>query len=434
MLQPSLQHRKVLVSINDDEAYCHYLNRAKYFVKKNKLRLAAINVARALRIRPNRKSTWRTLALLCKLTYHPNLCTWAHAQANRHNSTPSDRLDIYSSVFNISQMECEFGNDDSKPKWLVPLPNSANQKSRNCEALEDSFNGFTILVDVFLKQTGFKLVGMEIQHLLRFFEHYQNARKIEGIFCLLSDADFMKDNLDCLLQLENEFTVNWINRPSRLLNTTREKVSETVGNVKGVYIPKTIRLPSYLNSKSSLEFINKVGIQFPLIVRIPSSHNAHGLMRFESIWELVNHFGHGKWPELYIAEWFDYKRNESLYNKFRLVCVNGTWYPEHNYYSENWIVNHTTRDCFSEEHRFKLDEEMNTLDQFCKTDSRLKGIYELIELDLFMLDGTFCGETLVCFEINAVFTLPSCDDIILREPWLHHHHLRIHSAIDDLLH
>ena len=393
-----------------------------------------MNVTRALRIRPNRKSAWQTLALLCRLTYHPNLCTWAHAQANRHDSTPFNRLAIYSSVFNISQMECGCGDDGSKPKWLVPLPNSANQKSRNYEALEDSFNGFTILVDVFLKQTGFKLVGMEIQHLLRFFEQNQNARKIEGIFCLLSDADLMKDNLDYLLQLENEFTVDWINRPSLLLNTTREKVSETVGNVKGVYIPKTIRLPSYLNLKSSLEFINKFSILFPVIVRKPSLHNAHGLTRFQSILELVNHFGRGEWPELYITEWFDCKRNDSLYNKFRLVCVNGTWYPEHNYYSENWIVNHTTRVCFSEEHRFKLDGDMNKLDQFCKTDARLKGIYELVGLNLFMLDGTFCGEILVCFEINAVFSLPSCDDIILREPWLHPHHLRIHNAIDSLLH
>ncbi|MEE9395853.1 MAG: TauD/TfdA family dioxygenase [Methylococcales bacterium] len=199
-----------------------------------------------------------------------------------------------------------------------------------------------------------------------------------------------------------------INHPRAVLDTTREKNYHRLNALAGVVFPRTERLRWDGASVSSI--VNEVlglDFNFPIIVRMAGTQTGHSVGLINSIQELKDYFSSALTNrEYYLIQFYDRCRKHGFYNKTRIFCINGQYYPVANLFRDFWSIHSgdryyamSTTEWMQEEERAYLG---NCVDYLGKENyNKLLRIRDMVGLDFFGIDFTIWDDqSLFIFELN----------------------------------
>ena len=227
-----------------------------------------------------------------------------------------------------------------------------------------------------------------------------------NVFNLVGDADASPTTLKTIQALENKIQPRrYFNRASDVLKTSRERLPITLFNIPGCRVPRV----KALNPGSFDEFISaceEFGA-WPLIVRARGYHGGEYMLLLEDKSQLGN-IKDEPWiyNGVFLIEYFDYRNEQGLYQKSRVIMVDGVPYPRHSIFSDKWAVHAASRvDLMGQDIELCQQEE-----RFLAylNDDGIKGygeifnaIQERIGLDIFGIDFALVDGKMVVFEANV---------------------------------
>ncbi len=238
-----------------------------------------------------------------------------------------------------------------------------------------------------------------------------NPMAFDLVVNVICDPDFSGKSLLKALQIEKAAKdVPFINRPSEVLNTARDKISNLLKGIKGLVVPKIWRLkPRKL--KDIYEFIEKEGVKFPFLFRPAGSHTGQGLIKIdtkEDIEKLEMFPFDGS--DYFIIEFYDFRSEDGLYRKSRVYFIDKQAFPRHYIVSKNWKIHARNRAEFMQDEKYQK-EELDFVNNFdIENYKPLKEIPEKINLDYFAVDfGIDKDGNIVVFEVNSCGKLLGSD-------------------------
>lgn len=120
-----------------------------------------------------------------------------------------------------------------------------------------------------------------------------------------------------------------INRPKQIEAASRSEVSRLLSGLRDVVVPAccTVKEP----------FDNIV--KYPVLIRPISSHAGLNLRKLDSRSELNAYCRHASISDtFFVTDFFDFKNEDGLYRKFRVVFIDGEPFPVHLAVHNDWAV------------------------------------------------------------------------------------------------
>ncbi len=239
------------------------------------------------------------------------------------------------------------------------------------------------------------------------------------LFIAIAQSD---QNMKLLQAIEAAIT-SWprpvLNKPERIALMSRNAACALLKSVPGVAMPITARIARQLleqiaNEQLSLTDIIEDGT-YPIIVRPVDSHAGQGLDKIDDAHALLNYLQVLPHSEFYVSRFVDYRGQDGLFRKYRIVLIDGKPYACHLGISEHWMIHYLNAgmaescDKRAEEARFMSDFDSVFADKHA---SALTAIYERVGLDYLGID---CGETadglLLIFEIDSCMIIHAIDPV-----------------------
>jgi hypothetical protein len=180
---------------------------------------------------------------------------------------------------------------------------------------------------------------------------------------------------------------------------------KTLANIPGCRIPHVETADP--KTPGELVAVCEKFDSWPLIVRARGYHGGERMLLLNSaaqIDSLEDLFW--LYSGIFLIEFIDYINEDGLYQKTRVIMVDGQPYPRHSIFSDSWAVNSSDRVklmdkdvslCHREEH-FLADLRDEGLKKCANV---FQEIYQRIGLDVFGIDFTLVNEQIVIFEANA---------------------------------
>ncbi|VTU13233.1 Glutathione synthase/Ribosomal protein S6 modification enzyme (glutaminyl transferase) [Variovorax sp. SRS16] len=198
-----------------------------------------------------------------------------------------------------------------------------------------------------------------------------------------------------------------LNLPDRIVNTSRTQAYQLLDAAAGVSIPMTTRTP-----RDALERLSIDGLAigellsdgvFPVIVRPVNSHAGRGLARVDAAHDMAAYLQATAGDEFFISRFIDYRGEDGLFRKYRIVLVDSVPYPAHMGVSAHWMIHYLNAGMTDS--ASKRAEEEAFMRDFAHGFGRrhaeaLRTVAERFGLDYLVID---CAETpdgeLLVFEV-----------------------------------
>lgn len=242
-------------------------------------------------------------------------------------------------------------------------------------------------------------------------EDLEFSFEIHLVFNEICNPDVCKKALEFAIQiLDLNPQVPVINHPRFILDTSRDKIYEKLKEIKGLHIPKTIRLKP--SSLSEIAEIAEKEEMYPFLFRITTHHTNVEVpiikgkddIKFLEIYPF-------RGEEYYLTKFVDYSSYDGLYRKYRVFFINGKLYPRHLVISDHWNIHARDRNRLMDYKEKFREEEKKWLEEFREEDYLpLLEIAKHIKLDFFIIDFALLRDGgIVLFEAT-----PCCFYIIGR--------------------
>ena len=227
-----------------------------------------------------------------------------------------------------------------------------------------------------------------------------------NLFNLVGDADASVATLKTIQALENKIQpLRYFNRVSDVFKTSRERLPKTLSNIPGCHVPriKACNPKSYSELESACEEFDT----WPLIVRARGYHGGKYMTLLTSKSQLKA-IKNNPWlyNGIFLLEFVDFSNEENLYQKTRVIMVDGVPYPRHSIISNSWSIHKENRAdlmamddelCHKEEHFLAFLHDTGLKEY----GAVFSGIHERIGLDIFGIDFSLVDGKVVIFEANA---------------------------------
>lgn len=198
-----------------------------------------------------------------------------------------------------------------------------------------------------------------------------------------------------------------INRPDRVIETTRDRNYERLNKIDGIRFAKTQRFTREGRDEQSLAIhVEDMGYSYPLIVRETGTHTAVSTELVHDRDELARYFNQSEGDSFYAIEFIENASEEGHYTKMRFFYIDGVMYPVVHHIDEVWNVHGSNRKTFMASHPWMLEKEQQFLAEPKsvigeENYNRLQALHELIGLDFFGVDFTLLADgTILIFELN----------------------------------
>jgi glutathione synthase/RimK-type ligase-like ATP-grasp enzyme len=260
------------------------------------------------------------------------------------------------------------------------------------------------------------------------------------LFIAVSQSDRTRPLLEQLAAVAPSWGNPVVNRPDRITNTSRTRAFELLDGVAGVFMPATARA-----SRAELQQISTAALQlgdvlsdgaFPLIVRPVDSHAGHDLAKLDDAKDIEAYLRATAGDKFFISRFIDYRGEDGLFRKYRIVLIDGVAYAGHMGVSEHWMIHYLNAGMAdsarkrAEEEAFMRDFEIDFARRHAEA---LRLVAERFELDYLVLD---CGETeageLLMFEVctgAVVHAMDPVDVFAYKRP----HMMKVFAAFRSLL-
>jgi glutathione synthase/RimK-type ligase-like ATP-grasp enzyme len=229
-------------------------------------------------------------------------------------------------------------------------------------------------------------------------------------------------------------TASWprpvLNRPDRIALMSRNEACALLKSAPGIEMPVTIRIPRQIaqqiaDGELPLADILEHGV-FPVIVRPVDSHAGKDLDKIDNPAELISYLQDMPNEQFYLSRFIDYRSQDGLFRKYRIVLIDGKPFVCHVGISEHWMI-HYLNAGMAESAEKRAEEEcfMIGFDSgFAqKHADAFRAIYERVGLDYLGID---CGETaggkLLIFEIDSCMVIHAIDPVDVfpyKQPQMH---------------
>lgn len=164
------------------------------------------------------------------------------------------------------------------------------------------------------------------------------------IFNQIADADTHRGALERCIELCDQVNTTVINHPHKVLQTTRDQVSQKLQGISGVVMPRTQRFrpcsPDEVFSRAAAE-----RFEFPFITRVAGLHGGKNMIRVESRGDYgALHALPFDGRDFYLTEYVDYRDEQGLHHKQRIAVIDGEPTLRHALYNTDWKVHSGSRD------------------------------------------------------------------------------------------
>jgi len=214
---------------------------------------------------------------------------------------------------------------------------------------------------------------------------------------IASDSEDCRGALDKIAHAMTHWPRPLLNPPQLIGNLDRDKLHGLLDGIEGLEIPPTSgvtreQLMMLSQSASALSELSS-GISFPIIVRPRGSHAGNGLAKLDAAAEVERYLGEHPQDSFFMSRFVDYRSDDGLFRKYRIVFIDGRPYACHLAISDRWDIWYlnagmsASADKRSEEAAF-----MQTFDSGFAQRHRtaLAGLSKRVGLDYFTID---CAET-----------------------------------------
>lgn len=135
-----------------------------------------------------------------------------------------------------------------------------------------------------------------------------------------------------------------INRPEQIAVLSRDGVCAALAGVDGIELPASVRvqraqLAALADGSCELAALLPDG-RFPIIVRPLGSHAGTDLEKMDTAADLAAYLDHVGGDGFYIARFVDYRSDDGMFRKYRIVLVAGAPYICHLAISANWMIHY----------------------------------------------------------------------------------------------
>jgi glutathione synthase/RimK-type ligase-like ATP-grasp enzyme len=260
------------------------------------------------------------------------------------------------------------------------------------------------------------------------------------VFIAVSQSDRTRALLEQLAAAAPAWGSPVVNRPERITNTSRTRAYELLEGVAGIFMPPTARA-----GRAELEQIATAALPlddvlgggaFPLIVRPVDSHAGHGLARVDGAADIEAYLEATAGDEFFISRFIDYRGDDGLFRKYRIVLIDGVAYAGHMGVCEHWMIHYLNAGMADS--AVKRAEEEAFMQGFETGFARrhaaaLRLVAERFGLDYLVLD---CGETrageLLMFEVCTGAVVHAMDPVDVF-PYKRPHMTKVFAAFRALL-
>lgn len=198
-----------------------------------------------------------------------------------------------------------------------------------------------------------------------------------------------------------------INRPDRVMETTRDRNHERLNEIDGIRFPKTRRFTREDRSPQALAVhVEDMGYSYPLIVRETGTHTAVSTELAHDRSQLAEYLKNSEGDSFYAIEFVENASAEGHYTKMRFFFIDGTMYPVVHHIDQVWNVHGSNRKTFMASYPWMLEKEQLFLSDpqaviGQENYQRLQALQELIGLDFFGVDFTLLADgSILIFELN----------------------------------
>ncbi len=159
----------------------------------------------------------------------------------------------------------------------------------------------------------------------------------------ISDADSCPASLEAATVLFTSPQTPVINRPAEVWATGREANARRLAKVAGVRTPKVATLPrAFFAEPGAVEQLARQGFSFPFLLRAPGYHTGRHFVRVQSAPELPSAVAGLPGESLTVLEFLDARGADGLIRKYRVMVIDGKFYPAHAAVSPDWKVHFFT--------------------------------------------------------------------------------------------
>ena len=235
-----------------------------------------------------------------------------------------------------------------------------------------------------------------------------------NLFNIVGDADASLKMLNIIQAMEDKIRPQrCFNRTSDVFKTSRGRLPETLSDIPGCYVPHVEA--SDPKSFGELEKACEKFDTWPLILRARGYHGGENMLLLSDRSQLDT-IKDNPWlyDGIFLMEHVDYRNEGKLYQKTRVLYVDGVPYPRHSIISDCWSIHSKNRadlmdqdlELCHQEERFLAYLRTAGLKEYGAVFS---AIQKRIGLDIFGVDFALVDGKVVVFEANACMEFLSQD-------------------------
>jgi hypothetical protein len=225
---------------------------------------------------------------------------------------------------------------------------------------------------------------------------------------IASDSDDCRGALDKVTRAMTHWPRPLLNSPRRIGNLDRDKLHGLLNGGEGLEIPQTIcvtRAQLLDLSQSTLALADvSPDLAFPVIVRPRGSHAGKGLAKLDDASGIARYLDEHAQASFFISRFVDYRSDDGLFRKYRIVFIDGRAYACHLAIADRWDIWYMNAGMAADANKRREEAEfMRTFDSSFAQRHRaaLADLSKRIALDYFTIDCAETGDgSLLIFEAD----------------------------------
>ncbi|HIQ46505.1 MAG TPA: hypothetical protein EYH57_02680 [Sulfurovum sp.] len=253
------------------------------------------------------------------------------------------------------------------------------------------------------------------------------------VFNSICNPDTSSNALKLLSDFMEQIALPVINHPAKVLETSRDSVSQKLSSIDGLIMPKCIKITPR-STKEVKQKITEEHFSFPFIFRTAGEQGSKNMTLVESmetLSESLECFAFTGDNTFYMIEFIDYRSQDEYYRKARYWVVGDKVIPRHLVIATSWNISYDIKNEMMY-HKKELQEEEKLFMQGDHQDAIKKclAVKDALGLDYFGIDCNINeeGEMLI-FEATPCMALLEDKDF----PYINTAIEKINKALQHLI-
>ena len=253
-------------------------------------------------------------------------------------------------------------------------------------------------------------LSLEVEPLLAMLKQRDEGGDFSAFDCVLnlvSEPERSPKTLEALGLLLRGYRGRVINRPERVLRTSRAEVANALSGIPGLLVPRALRLRGG-DPDAAFDAVSEAGLAFPLIVRHTATHRGKSMVIAGNEPEFRAAVAEDR--DYFAIEYVDYSAAGGLFRKYRMWSFGGRQIFRHLAIAEHWNVHIKDATEVMADRPDLIDEELRLMERAEgafpeQVHAAVAEMGERLGLDCFGVDFGFHPDgRMVLFEANAAMT------------------------------